>query len=77
MWSFKLCPLILIGMTPLCLGGIFKVDIMLLLKASSVGKNDPSLCMNNCLPESQNTTGNISSECLCQIKYQFLVACHI
>ena len=58
MWSFKLCPFILIGMTPLHLGDISKVDfttviIMLLLTVSSVSKNEPSLCMNNCLSKSQ------------------------
>ena len=58
MWSFKLHPIILIGMTPLCLGGIFKVDFttailgccsQFLVKV----KNEPSLCMHNCLSESQ------------------------
>ena len=54
----KLCPLMVIGMTQLCLGGIFKGDFItsILCCCSQflvLVKNDPSLCMNNCFSESQ------------------------
>ena len=53
-----MCPITIIAMVPLCLGGIFKVDLTtaILCCCSQFQvkvKNEPSLCMNNCLSESQ------------------------
>ena len=58
MWGFKLCPFIVIGMMPLCLGGILKVDFttVILCCCSVYGvpvKNEPSLCMNIYFSESK------------------------
>ena len=55
--AFKLCPLMVTGMMPLCLGGISKDLTTAMLHCCSqflvYVKNDPSLCMNNCLSVSQ------------------------
>ena len=56
--AFKLCPFMVIGMMLLCLGGILR-EISLVqyyVAAHSLWcklKNKPSLCMNNCLFQSQ------------------------
>ena len=53
--AFNLCPLMVTGMMPLCLGGIFKGDFTTAMLCCCFQflaqvKNDPSFCMNNCLP---------------------------
>ena len=56
--AFKLCPLMVTGMMPMCLGHIFKGDFTTAVLCCcsqflvSV-RNEPSPCMNNCLSESQ------------------------
>ena len=56
--AFKLCSLMVTGMMSLCLGGIYKGDFTsAMLCCYSLFllyiKNDPSICMNNCLSTSQ------------------------
>ena len=56
--AFKLCPMMVTHMMPLCLGGIFKGDFTTAMLCCCSQflvyvKNDPSLCMNNCLSTSQ------------------------
>ena len=49
--AFRLYPLMVIGMMPLCLGGVFKGDFTTQFLVYI--KNEPSCCMNNCLCEFQ------------------------
>ena len=58
MGAFKLCPFMVIAMMPLYLGSIFKVDSTTAILCCCSQflvyiKNEPSLCMNNCLSKSQ------------------------
>ena len=58
MGAFKLCPLMVIGMMPLWLGGIFKGDfttatLYCCLQFLMQVKNKPSICVNSFLSESQ------------------------
>ena len=56
--AFKLCPLMVTGMMPLCLDGIFKGDFTTAMLCCCSQflvyvKNEPSLCKTSCLSTSQ------------------------
>ena len=56
--AFKLCLLMVTGMMPLCICGIFKGDFTTAMLCSCSQflmyvKNEPSLCMNSCFSTSQ------------------------